>query len=66
MSRTQRKNPRRGSKAFDPSCRNHGSCPWCRNGRRHKNIRRCPIHDSKPLDPEFGTVIEDHFWELTP
>lgn len=23
-------------KAVDPSCRNHGSCPWCLGNRTHK------------------------------
>ena len=26
----------RGSKAIDRSCRNHGSCDWCRENRLHK------------------------------
>lgn len=26
----------RGSKAIDCTCRNHGSCEWCRNNRLHK------------------------------
>ena len=26
----------RGAKAIDPSCRNHGDCPWCTEGRKHK------------------------------
>lgn len=26
----------RGAKAVDPTCRNHGSCGWCRNNRLHK------------------------------
>ena len=33
----------RGSKRFDRTCRNHGSCPYCANGRKHKNRRREPI-----------------------
>lgn len=35
----KRKDHRRqyyGSKAFDRSCRSHGSCPWCAKGRQHK------------------------------
>lgn len=28
-----------GSKAFDTSCRNHGSCPYCAEGRKHKHDR---------------------------
>ena len=45
MSRTYHKKraaKRKGSKQFDRSCRNHGSCPWCENGRQHKNRRRAP------------------------
>ena len=29
-----------GSKSFDPSCRNHGGCPWCEENRRHKFVVR--------------------------
>ena len=36
--KTKRK-PYRGSKAFDCSCRNHGTCEWCRMNRMYKNIR---------------------------
>ena len=28
--------PYRGAKAIDPSCRNHGGCPWCEENRKHK------------------------------
>ncbi len=26
----------RGGKAIDPCCRNHGGCPACEEGRKHK------------------------------
>ena len=39
MSRSKKK-PFTGSKASDKSCRSHGSCPWCENGRKHKNRKR--------------------------
>jgi hypothetical protein len=29
----ERRKPYRKSKAFDTSCRNHGSCPWCEGNR---------------------------------
>lgn len=29
-----------GSKAFDHSCRNHGSCKWCEGNRTYKNKKR--------------------------
>ena len=32
----EKRKPYRGSKAFDPSCRNHGGCPWCEENRKHK------------------------------
>lgn len=32
--------PYRGSKAFDCSCRNHGSCDWCKESRAYKNLKR--------------------------
>ena len=25
-----------GSKSIDPSCRNHGGCPWCLENRTYK------------------------------
>ena len=34
----------RGSKAFDCTCRNHGSCDWCKENRTIrslKEIERC-------------------------
>lgn len=39
MSRST-KRPYRKSRAFDASCRCHGSCPWCRGNRGHKNAKR--------------------------
>ena len=32
----ERRKPYRGSKAIDPSCRNHGGCPLCEENRKHK------------------------------
>lgn len=32
----EKRKPYRKSKAFDCSCRNHGSCAWCRRDRLHK------------------------------
>lgn len=41
MSRSK-KNPYSGTKAADKSCRSHGSCPHCENGRKHKKERQLP------------------------
>jgi len=32
--------PYRGCKAFDRTCRNHGSCPWCNAVPKFKVERR--------------------------
>ena len=31
--------PYQGAKACDKSCRNHGSCEWCKNNRNYRNIK---------------------------
>lgn len=31
----ERRRQYRGAKALDRSCRNHGSCPFCRENRTH-------------------------------
>lgn len=32
----EKRKPYRGAKLISPSCRNHGSCPYCRENRLHK------------------------------
>lgn len=32
----EHRKPYKGSKAIDCTCRNHGSCPWCMENRKHK------------------------------
>lgn len=34
-----------GSKSVDYSCRNHGSCLWCKGNREHKNKRRVKLEE---------------------
>ena len=33
----EKRKPYRKSKSFDPSCRNHGGCPWCESSRTRKS-----------------------------
>ena len=33
QNKKEKRKPYRGSKAFDCSCRNHGSCSWCESNR---------------------------------
>lgn len=39
-----------GCKAIDPTCRNHGGCKWCENGRLHKFKKDMPIEESEHND----------------
>ena len=32
----EHRKPYHGSKAIDRTCRNHGTCDWCRRNRKHK------------------------------
>lgn len=32
----EKRKPYRKAKAVDKTCRNHGSCPWCKSNRLHK------------------------------
>ena len=42
----EKRKPYRGSKAIDCTCRNHGSCQWCIENRKHK------FRDKKPMIKE--------------
>lgn len=42
-NRKDHRSPYHGSKAFDRSCRNHGSCGWCSSSRQHATLRREPV-----------------------
>lgn len=39
-NRKDKRKPYRKSKAFDRTCRNHGSCAYCAEGRQHNNKKR--------------------------
>lgn len=39
----EHRKPYRGSKAIDPSCRNHGGCPWCEGNRLFKSKKELEI-----------------------
>lgn len=45
----ERRQPYYRSQRFDRTCRNHGSCPYCANGRMHKHRRREPIPDDNMI-----------------
>lgn len=35
----EKRKPYRGAKAVDCTCRNHGSCDYCKNNRLHQAVR---------------------------
>lgn len=35
----EHRKPYRGSKAFACTCRNHGSCDWCRENRMYQRLK---------------------------
>lgn len=37
---TEHRKPYYGSKAFDKSCRNGGSCKWCEMNRKYKFLKK--------------------------
>lgn len=36
----EHRKPYRGAKLIDCTCRNHGSCGWCKGNRMYKNDKR--------------------------
>lgn len=46
----EKRKPYYGSKAFDCSCRNHGTCDWCLSNRTIQQQR---------LDESFQQAIEE-------
>lgn len=40
QSGKEHRKPYRGAKAVDATCRNHGSCEWCKGNRTYKNDKR--------------------------
>ena len=48
----EHRKPYRGSKVIDPSCRNHGGCPWCEGNRLYsakKELEKCKFHRVKTV-----------------
>lgn len=57
MSRTK-KQPYRGSRRFDRSCRNHGSCGYCFGNRMHNHHKKemAARHELEEYQQEEGVV----------
>ena len=53
----EKRKPYRGSKRFDRTCRNHGSCPYCR-GNRTAGARRAMAAADDALREAFTLSAE--------
>lgn len=58
MSRT-RKHKLTGSKAFSCSCRNHGTCNWCRSNRTYNELRDKEKAEYEEVEFQKGNLEED-------
>lgn len=47
----EKRKPYKKSKAFDTSCRNHGSCPWCKANRMRKS--KAPKEEKEQLNEDL-------------
>lgn len=53
----EHRKPYRRSKAWDTSCRNHGSCSWCQGNRLHKYRK-----EQARLDFEYQDFLQNDFY----
>lgn len=49
----EHRKPYYGSKSFDRTCRNHGSCDWCKENRLHKFRDKHPAEDDIEKDDDY-------------
>ena len=42
----EKRKPYRGAKAIDRTCRNHGTCTWCENNKKHKFRDKHPQNEN--------------------
>lgn len=48
----EKRKPYRGSKEIDKTCRNHGTCEWCKSNRIHKFIDKYDYYDETEVYKE--------------
>lgn len=48
----EKRKPYRGAKAIDCTCRNHGSCEWCKGNRLHGTRKR-----EERMEDETGKLV---------
>lgn len=57
----EHRKPHHGSKRFDYSCRNHGSCAWCESNRKYNDQKRRSACDDQLSDLELNEMSEKSF-----
>ena len=48
----EHRKPYTGSKAIDKSCRNHGSCGWCKENRLYSSLKAEEAMKERERDSE--------------
>ena len=59
----EHRKPYRKSKRFDKTCRNHGSCPYCRDNRLHNRYKTEEDSKLKIKEAEEMEKVESKFNE---
>ena len=54
----EKRKPYKGAKAIDRTCRNHGSCEWCKSNRLYQQLK---MHEAtrQALEEEFEENSSD-------
>jgi len=58
----ERRKPYKGSKSWDSSCRNHGSCSWCERSRTHntkKKLSAAKQQIEETVDQRFDRLLKN-------
>lgn len=53
----EKRKPYIGAKAVDCTCRNHGSCEWCKGNRTYKNSKKNLKVEQEIKEYEIGGFL---------
>lgn len=54
-----------GCQAFDPGCRCHGGCTWCRDNRMHRTEKRMPVDDNGNIIDKHPKIDDENIFEIS-
>lgn len=60
----EKRKPYTGGKAVACSCRNHGSCEWCKNNRLYQRLKEEEYSRQALKEYESGENVEDYKTDL--